>query len=139
MDAITPEIICKYFKSAMEYEMAYDKVIGFGNELDPDAMVHKYRSHRRVFRTDRVKTNVRMKMMSKVALEDRDKFLVKVKIEEKEGKRCREDEYTVVVPATGDWGLLHGLVRHLAYKKVESEAMLVIAATASAPALPGLQ
>ena len=92
-----------------------------------------------MFRIDRAKTNVRMKMMSKVALEDRDKFLVEVKIEGKEGKRCQEDEYTVVVPATGDWGLLHGLVRHLAYKKVESEAMLVIAATASAPALPGLQ
>ena len=130
LDDITPEMIRKYFKSAMEYEMVYDKVIGLGNQPDPDATVQKYKSHRSEFRTDSVKTNAKTKMVAKVALEDRSKFLVKVKIEGKQGKRCKEDEYTVVVPATGDWGLLHALVRHLEKKKVESEAMLVIAATA---------
>ena len=128
LDAITPEMIRKYFKSAMEYEMVYDKVIGLGNQPDPDATVQKYKSHRSEFRTDSVKTNAKTKMVAKVALEDRGKFLVKVKIEEKQGKRCKEDEYTVVVPATGDWGLLHALVRHLEKKKVESEAMLVMMA-----------
>jgi hypothetical protein len=37
----------------------------------------------------------------------------------KEGK---EGEYAVVVPETGDWGLLHGLVRHLDEEKVKSDA-----------------
>ena len=95
-----------YFKSAMEYAMVYDKVIGLGNQPDPDATVQKYKSHRSEFRTDSVKTNAKTKMVAKVALEDRGKFLVKVKIEEKQGKRCKEDEYTVV---------------HLEKKKVESE------------------
>ena len=53
-------------------------------------------------------------MVAKVALEDRGKFLVKVKIEEKLKKRCKEDEYTVV---------------HLEKKKVESETILVHAAS----------
>ena len=87
LDAITPEMIRKYFKSAMEYEMVYDKVIGLGNQPDPDATVQKYKSHRSEFRTDSVKTNAKTKMVAKVALEDRGKFLVKVKIEEKQGKR----------------------------------------------------
>jgi hypothetical protein len=122
LDAITPQMIRKYFKSAMEYEMVYDKVIGLGNQPDPDATVHKYQSHRRVFRMDSVKTNAKTKMVAKVAVEDHGKFLVKVKIEGKEKKRCKEDEYTVVVPATGDWGLLHGLVMHLDEEKVKSDA-----------------
>ena len=42
LDAITPVMIRKYFKSAMEFEAVYDLTIGFGNDPDPNAKVQPY-------------------------------------------------------------------------------------------------
>ena len=120
LDAITPVMIRKYFKSAMEFEAVYDLTIGFGNDPDPNAKVQLYQSHRRTFKVDAKKVNSKKKMKDSVPAEHADEYLVKTKKKDGNGKW----QYTVE-PANV-WGLLAPLREHLAKEVTRSEAMAMI-------------
>lgn len=131
LDAITNKMIQRYFKSAMEFEAVYDKVIGFGNEADPDAKVMLYKRHRHGWAADSLKAATKGKLADKVAEEDKGQYLVKVKDEKKLKKRCKESEYKVQV--ADEWGLLRPLVDLLANEKAAFVLEQASLLTAQAP------
>jgi hypothetical protein len=105
LDALDSHRIHGYFKTAMEYEMIYDKEIGYGNEKDAGSRLHKYASHRRVFRREETKKA----MLEAVA--DADAYVIRIKPEGKEGRKCKLADCKVRV--VNQWGLLKRLRLHL--------------------------
>ena len=102
--ALTPARVHGYFKAAMEYEMIYDKVIGYGNVKDPEAKLHEYKSHRRVFR----RAETKAKMLQLVG--DADAYVIRIKPEGFTGRKCALADCTVKV--VNQWGLLRRLRVH---------------------------